>query len=242
MYIDKLGIIGGFGAYATLGFYHKILEAFASENERNYPHIIIDNNFTMPSRTRALLYGESYDEIVVQIAESMKLLIAGGARWIILVCGTAHFFLQDVYCLLPEAQKKVIDIIDICGEYLRRGGGESVLIIAAEGALLKELYPRRLLKYEIFCINPGKEYYKEIRFFIESVKRNNLNQSVTVRFIDFLRRFQSKNVVLGCTEFSVLAKYISDSKLTERQRKEWNQYVFYDPLEIAIKRLKTIMN
>lgn len=123
MYTDKLGIIGGFGAYATLGFYYKILEAFASENERNYPHIIIDNNFTMPSRTRALLYGESYDEIVARIAESMELLIDGGARWIILVCGTAHYFLQDVYCLLPEAQKKVIDIIDICGEYLRRGGG-----------------------------------------------------------------------------------------------------------------------
>lgn len=54
MYREKVGIIGGFGAYATLNFYKRLLEEFASESERNYPHIIMDNNFTMPSRTRAL--------------------------------------------------------------------------------------------------------------------------------------------------------------------------------------------
>ena len=48
MYREKVGIIGGFGAYATLNFYKRLLEEFASESERNYPHIIMDNNFTMP--------------------------------------------------------------------------------------------------------------------------------------------------------------------------------------------------
>lgn len=57
MYRQSVGIIGGFGAYATLGFYRSILEAFASESERNYPHIYMDNDFTMPSRTKALLEG-----------------------------------------------------------------------------------------------------------------------------------------------------------------------------------------
>lgn len=31
MYNQSIGIIGGFGAYATLGFYRNILEAFASD-------------------------------------------------------------------------------------------------------------------------------------------------------------------------------------------------------------------
>lgn len=44
MYREKVGIIGGFGAYATLNFYKRLLEEFASESERNYPHIIMDNN------------------------------------------------------------------------------------------------------------------------------------------------------------------------------------------------------
>lgn len=72
MYRQKLGIIGGFGAYTTLNFYKRILEVFAAENEREYPHIIMDNNFTMPSRTKALLYNESYDVVVREIAESIK--------------------------------------------------------------------------------------------------------------------------------------------------------------------------
>lgn len=72
MYDKKIGVIGGFGAYATLGFYRRILEEFASESERNYPHIIMDNNFTMPSRTRALLYGDDYELIVRSISNSLK--------------------------------------------------------------------------------------------------------------------------------------------------------------------------
>lgn len=44
MYKETIGLIGGFGAYATLNFYRRILEEFATDSERNYPHIIMDNN------------------------------------------------------------------------------------------------------------------------------------------------------------------------------------------------------
>lgn len=51
----RIGIIGGFGAYATLDFYGRLLDSFAVESERDYPNMIIDNVYSMPSRTRALL-------------------------------------------------------------------------------------------------------------------------------------------------------------------------------------------
>lgn len=57
MYNQSIGIIGGFGVYATLGFYRNLLEVFTADSERNYPHIYMDNDFTMPSRTKALLEG-----------------------------------------------------------------------------------------------------------------------------------------------------------------------------------------
>lgn len=72
MYDQSIGIVGGFGAYATLEFYKNILKAFASDSERNYPHIYMDNDFTMPSRTRALLYGEDYEKVVQMIAASIR--------------------------------------------------------------------------------------------------------------------------------------------------------------------------
>ena len=60
MYKQTVGIIGGFGAYATLDFYDRFLTKFKSDCERDYPHIYMDNNYTMPSRTKALLYGDDY--------------------------------------------------------------------------------------------------------------------------------------------------------------------------------------
>ena len=41
----RVGIIGGFGAYATLDFYGRLLDSFAVESERDYPNMIIDNVF-----------------------------------------------------------------------------------------------------------------------------------------------------------------------------------------------------
>lgn len=37
----KLGLIGGFGGYAALDSFRRILEKFQIDTERSYPHIII---------------------------------------------------------------------------------------------------------------------------------------------------------------------------------------------------------
>lgn len=208
MYREKVGIIGGFGAYATLNFYKRLLEEFASESERNYPHIIMDNNFTMPSRTRALLYGEAYDEVVDGISDSIQLMMQNDVGKIILACGTAHYFLNDVYKKIPEAKEKIVDIINIMGEELKLKDEGEVLVIAAEGALQKKLYQTRLKKYGIKCVNPDEEDFIDIRYFIECVKRNELNEDLVHQFGNFLDKFGKRNVVLGCTEFPVLVEYI----------------------------------
>lgn len=232
MYNDKLGIIGGFGAYATLHFYKRILEEFAGESERDYPHIIMDNNFTMPSRTRALLYDESYDEIVNAMVESFKIMLENQVDKIVMVCGTAHYFLEDVFKIIPEAKLKVINIIDCLGERLQEEQVEKVLIIAAEGMLLKNLYADILEKrYHVECISPGKEEYFEIRFFIDNVKKNHFDDEIFFRFKKWLDQFGIYKIVLGCTEFPILIEKMS-----------WEQkYHFYDPLEITIQKLKEIL-
>lgn len=234
MYRQKLGIIGGFGAYATLNFYKRILEVFAAENEREYPHIIMDNNFTMPSRTRALLYNESYDVVVSEIAESIKRMLSFDVDNIVLVCGTAHYFLDDVYKLVPQAKNRIVDIIEILGEELKQMGERNALIIAAEGALEKGIYANRLHKYGITCCTPSREHFSEIRYFIEAVKRNQLSPETGNRFLHFLDFFKQENIILGCTEFPVLVNYLNTLSIR-------NTYRYFDPLEMTIMRLKQIM-
>lgn len=231
MYNEIIGIVGGFGAYATLGFYQRILEEFASNSERNYPHIIMDNNFTMPSRTKALLYGDDYELIVRDIADSLKKLCDFGVHYIILVCGTAHAFLEDCYRLVPEAEEKVLNIIDITREKLKRSGAKSVLVIAAEGCLKNGIYRENFEGGGMKCTSPDEGYYDELRYFIECVKRNSLSEEVGQRFIKFLGQFNEHDVVLGCTEFPILARYT-------REKMGWKSYDFWDPLELTIDELK----
>lgn len=241
MYKEKIGIIGGFGAYATLDFYKKILEVFKGEKEWDYPHIIMDNNFTMPSRTKALLFNESYWEIVEEIAKSMKRMIYLDVDYIVMVCGAAHCFLEDVYNLVPEAEKRVVDIINLLGKKLQEIGEKEVLVIAAEGTLAKDIYGKRMEKYGISSISPRKEDYEEIRYFIESVKRNEMDSETAERFLAFVNKFGVTNIILGCTEFPVLVDYISSFAMEETKRTQYQNYLFIDPLQIAISWLKEHM-
>ncbi|MCM1234994.1 MAG: aspartate/glutamate racemase family protein [Ruminococcus flavefaciens] len=206
--------------------------------------LFIDNNFTMPSRTRALLYDEEYDMVVKGISDSMRLMLDNDVKWIVLICGTAHFFLDDVYKCVPEAKEHVIDIIEVLGEELQAnflGRGGDVLIIAAEGTLLKRLYPKRLEKYGITCLNPEKiDYFEEIRYFIEAVKRNQINEETADRFMNFLDGFSIRDVVLGCTEFPILVHYMKE-KYKCQSLDKIEKYHFWDPLDVTIKRLKQVM-
>ena len=234
MYTQSIGLVGGFGAYATLNFYKRILESFSGDSERDIPHIYMDCDFTMPSRTRALLYDEEYDLVVKQISDSVSKLINFGSDYIIFVCGTAHYFLDDIYQIVPQCRQKVINIIEVLGKQLVSNGVNEVLVIAAEGALMKGVYENKL--HNINCVTPSEENYKEIRFFIEAVKSNNITPLTIDRYIDFLYRFNQKNIILGCTEFPILTetarKYSPDALV---------DFVFYDPLEATVQYLKNVL-
>lgn len=238
MYRDTIGLVGGFGGYATLDFYRRILASFAGEKESDYPHIRMDNDFTMPSRTRALLYGERYDEVVRGIYRSITgLLKWGGDTHIILVCGTAHAFLDDVYKMNPHLREHVVDIIDALGEELQRDGVSDCAVLAAEGALHCGLYRNRLYGYEIEAFQPDESAFEELRYFIESVKRNLLNDDVAGKFVDFINRCGKKQIVLGCTEFPPLVDFAEKSPYGDGL----HGIRYYDPLEISLKKLKQIM-
>ena len=223
-----IGILGGFGAYATLDFYGRLLDSFAVASERDYPNMIIDNVYSMPSRTRALLTGGGHDEIVESMVGSMKKMLDYNVDCIVMVCGTAHYFLSYVYEKLPEAKDKVINILEATGKYLADNGINSVLILAAEGTLKQKLYSKSLAKYNIACIEPEEQYWEEIRYFIECVKQNKYDNELQDRFLRFLGRYDVGNIILGCTEFPVLLRHIDMGK---------GIYNFCDPLTYAIQEM-----
>ncbi len=234
MYTETIGVMGGFGAYAGLNFYRRMIETFSGDSERDIPHIIMDSDFTMPSRTRALLYGDDYDQVVKMMARSMEKLCSCGADHIIMACGTAHGFLNDVYKIYPEAQDKVFNIIDVLAKRFSEKKIERALIVAAEGTLKQKIYDRYLTS--AVCVSPDEDDYLEIRYFIECVKQGRIDNESAKRWKAFLDKFGERNIVLGCTEFPVLV---------ENSRKlgaDLSEYVFWDPLEETLTELKKIIS
>lgn len=228
LYKQKIGLIGGFGAYATLDFYERFLKKFASDCERNYPHIYMDNNYTMPSRTRALLCGDNYKEIVDEICSSIQLMIDVNVDYIILICGTAHAFLPDIFIKIPEARNRIINIIECVKKTLNRKNIRKVLVVAAEGTLQNGVYEKKLDGIE--CIVPQKEDYSQIRTFIEAVKQNKVDDNIAIQWYSFLDKFGCDNVLLGCTELPVLVDSIDE---------KWKgKFNYFDPLEEVLDELK----
>ena len=92
-----IGVLGGMGTCATIHLFQQYEALFPAPKEWDRPRIIIDNNCTMPSRVRAILYGEKRQDLVAQMTASLRLLMQGGATRIILGCNTSHLFLEEVF-------------------------------------------------------------------------------------------------------------------------------------------------
>ena len=62
MYKEAVGIIGT-GSVSTLDFFRRLIEAFPGAKEWDRPRVFIDNDCTMPSRDRAVLFGENVEKL-----------------------------------------------------------------------------------------------------------------------------------------------------------------------------------
>ncbi len=235
-YRDVIGVIGGMGSYATLDFFHRLLQAFPAEKEWERPRIIIDNRCTMPSRVRAILYGERQEEIRASLAESARNLLSSGATVLILACNTSHFFLEDICQAMPEARGKFINIIDALGRNIHQGGAlvrdeSPFLLLASEGTLDSGIYQTYLKPYGIRLKVPDKSIFPVLRELIEDVKQDRIGNQTTEKFLALIEDLGEKRIIIGCTEFPAI---VDRCRIDGRLRK----YELFDPLEAVIEELQ----
>lgn len=224
-----LGVLGGMGTYATIHLFQQYAELFSAEKEWDRPRIIIDNNCTMPSRVRAVLYNEKWDELVERMADSIRMLIEAGATQIILGCNTSHVFLEDVYKIVPDAKDRVINIIDVCVSELKEKAIRTVYLLATEGTIVSGEYNKKLEKAGIRCDSPSEEEFSRLRLCIEAVKQNKYDNEVKDVFLDFVSRGDA--CILGCTELPILYdQYEQDIKKIAKGK------LVLDPLYLALKK------
>lgn len=230
MYQDVIGVLGGMGSYATLHFFGELLNAFPAAKEWDRPRILIDNRCTMPSRVLAVLEGKQRAQLVEELSDSLHSLLNAGATKIILACNTSHCFLPDIYQNVPDAQGKIISIIDACCREIAAAGEKEVALIASEGTIRSGVFEKALANYGVTIRVPENEQYLMQRELIEAVKQDHITPDVVRRFIQLVCSFSANALILGCTEFPVLYSHVPADI--------FNHLRIYDPLMSAIRVLQ----
>lgn len=230
MYNDVIGVVGGMGSYATLYFFEVLLKAFPAQKEWDRPRIIIDNRCTMPSRVLAVLEGIKYDQLVAELTDSVQSLLQSGATKIILACNTSHCFLNDIYKNVPDAEGKIVSIIESCCDEIVSAGEKEVSLIASEGTIQSGVFVDGLKTYGITVCSPENEQYLMQRELIEAVKQDCITDEIVHKFIELVKSFSGDALILGCTEFPVLFSKVPEGVFADIR--------IYDPLLCAIKVLQ----
>ena len=230
-YEQTIGIIGGMGSYATLDFFHRILNSFPAEKDWDRPRIIIDNRCTMPSRVRAILYNEAVDEVSHDLAESTRNLIRRGADILVLACNTSHVFLPRILEAVPEAEGRFVNIIESLADSLLASGERVFRLMASEGTLDSKVYQRYLEPHGIEIEPPGEDDYRVFRSLIEDVKQDRVDDDTVTRFINAVHAGGNENVIIGCTEFPPIYRKAAETLASEGYR-------VFDPLDTTITKIK----
>jgi aspartate racemase len=194
---DKIvGILGGFGPYATAEFFKRILDFTPAKKDWEHLRIIIDNNPKIPSRARAYLFGEASP--IPGMLETIDNLQKAGCDFFICPCNTAHHFLD-----LMEGQYTLplLNMVDLSVQKIIESGIKKVGLLGAEVTVLAKTYEKRLAPAGIDVINVEK--LEDTRYIIEAGKQNQLFKEANVLAHKLISDFKAKGaegIIFGCTE------------------------------------------
>ena len=222
-----VGIVGGMGTYATIDFFRRLADAIPAEKEWERPRIIIDNKCTMPSRVRALLYGERREELESELADSTRHLMEMGATRIVFACNTSHCFIPAVWERIPESKEVILHIIDALGRALSSKGITEVGLMATEGTIDSGIYADTFALYGINVSSPTEAEYSQLREFIEAVKQDTIDDEISAKFKAFVESFDQDVVIMGCTELPIMYSEAARRGFCPEKH-------IYDPLQTAI--------
>lgn len=226
-----IGVIGGMGSYATLDFFRRLLEAFPAKKEWERPRIILDNYCTMPSRVRAILYGERKDELIADLSKSAMNMCRGGVSRMVLACNTSHVFLHEVEKHVPECKDRFIHIINTLAGDMKNKDVKTAYLLATEGTIDCGIYSDCFSPFGIKIVVPQIEQYSLLRGWIEAVKQNCISDSVLESFTKFIDECSETSLILGCTELPIL--YARALQVGWKPKP-----TVFDPLESVIDFLK----
>jgi aspartate racemase len=204
-----IGILGGMGPEATLGFFERIIAHTPATRDQEHLRVIIDSNPQVPDRTAAILLGG--ESPVPMMVAGVEALERAGADFVVIPCVSAHFFLEEVR---RRARLPIISMFDVTAEHIRREqpGIKTVGLLGTTGTVTGGHFQVRLAQDRIETVAPGPEDQGRVMAAIYDIKDVRAARSRPEIAIDLrgvagrLSAAGAQGIVLGCTEIPLVLK------------------------------------
>ncbi len=198
------GVMGGMGPDATVDFMARVIALTDSGNDQDHIHMIVDQDPTIPNRQRAIR--EGLTDVTDALGAMAKRLEDAGADFLVMVCNTAHVFLDGVHAntsipFISIIDESVSEIDRICPEARQVG------VMATDGCLNTEIYQDAIAASGRTPLVPEGAALEQLMSLITAIKAGNqgddIRQSMQASAHSLVDR-GAEVIIAGCTEIPIV--------------------------------------
>lgn len=199
-----VGVMGGMGPDATVDFMAKVVALTASGRDQDHIHMIVDHDPTIPNRQIAINTGR--DDVSARLGAMARRLEAAGADFLVMVCNTAHVFLDDVY---STSSIPFISIIEESVNEIERQSPEvrSVGVMATDGCLKTDIYQDAIERSGRTALVTDAQHTRQLMDLINAVKAGDQGRDVKhgmQAVATALVNDGAEALIAGCTEIPLV--------------------------------------
>lgn len=199
-----VGVMGGMGPDATVDFMARVIALTDSGCDQDHVHMIVDQDPGIPNRQQAILNGSK--AVTHALGRMAKRLEDAGADFLVLVCNTAHVFLDDV-----QAKTRIpfISIIDESVNEIDRvcPDAKKVGLMATDGCLRTGIYQDAVTASGRQALEPDEDDLAELMRLVSEIKAGNQGEDIAAGMqavANSLVDNGAEVIISGCTEIPLV--------------------------------------
>ncbi|MDZ7643059.1 MAG: amino acid racemase [Woeseiaceae bacterium] len=202
--IKTVGVLGGMGPDATVDFMAKVIAATPAERDQDHIPMLIDHDPRVPSRQDTT---PAEDVTIREMLAAMAVrLEAAGADFLVMVCNTAHGWLD---LALERTTVPFVDIVEVTADALtaRHPAVRTVGIMATPACLEAGLYQRVLESRGLASLPAEGRARRDLMRLIDRVKAGDQGEDVAAGMAVIAQGLVAQGadaVIAGCTEIPLV--------------------------------------
>lgn len=196
--------MGGMGPDATVDFMAKVIALTDSATDQDHVHMIVDQDPGVPNRQQAIREGT--DGVTRALGEMAARLENAGADFLVMVCNTAHVFLDDVRA---KTTIPFISIVDESVNEIERlcPGAKKVGVMATDGCLDTGIYQDAITASGREAVLHDADELAELMRLITEIKAGHKGEDVARAMQASANVLVGKGadvIIAGCTEIPIV--------------------------------------